>query len=654
MQYPRIFGPARLGKALLVGMALCLATVSTADAGKRKHRRAHQASAVSRTNDDGGIASSSRYAAFVVDDKTGRVLYAKNEDALRHPASLTKMMTLYLLFEDLKKRRVTMTTRLTVSAKASSQSPSKLGLRPGQTIAVEDAIRALVTKSANDVAVVIAENLGGSEEAFARRMTSTARRLGMSRTTFYNASGLPNAAQYTSARDMVTLGRVLQERFPAYYRYFSTRSFAWGSQVIGNHNNLLRRLEGIDGIKTGYTEASGFNLVSSIWRDDRHLVAAVMGGSSARQRDDHMAALLTRHIGAASSGAKVSSVLHGNGRSADAGDDDEETSTEVAAAPLPPPSPVAAPLMLVPPDREASAAPTAPIGGRPSMQPRIARSDVVPLDRSQEQDRASADHGAAVAMARAILLPQTTPVAAVPAPATRAAAPTRVAEAARAVARHRHAHPGRGRLADHRLDPEARRRRGAGRAGPGRRSDAGDRDAHRLAHPDRRLRRRTRRPRRARQGARQDRDVALGHGGLHRNRRRRIEPPVARPFRRIQGPVRRRRRLQGVEAEEGRLSRHASVIGGAAMFVDQPILGLVDLGGEKRRAPHVGMHGLHEPAMGFANLGLRGAWAKAENLMGLLVGHRARSRRAALPRCRVVLRVLTPEGHPAVQIRFEK
>jgi D-alanyl-D-alanine carboxypeptidase len=446
VQYPRIFGPARLGKALLVGMALCLATVSTADAGKRKHRRAHQASAVSRTNDDGGIASSSRYAAFVVDDKTGRVLYAKNEDALRHPASLTKMMTLYLLFEDLKKRRVTMTTRLTVSAKASSQSPSKLGLRPGQTIAVEDAIRALVTKSANDVAVVIAENLGGSEEAFARRMTSTARRLGMSRTTFYNASGLPNAAQYTSARDMVTLGRVLQERFPAYYRYFSTRSFAWGSQVIGNHNNLLRRLEGIDGIKTGYTEASGFNLVSSIWRDDRHLVAAVMGGSSARQRDDHMAALLTRHIGAASSGAKVSSVLHGNGRSADAGDDDEETSTEVAAAPLPPPSPVAAaepaplptpvtpaaPLMLVPPDREASAAPTAPIGGRPSMQPRIARSDVVPLDRSQEQDRASADHGAAVAMARAILLPQTTPVAAVPAPATRAAAPTRVAEAARA------------------------------------------------------------------------------------------------------------------------------------------------------------------------------------------------------------------------------
>lgn len=441
MQYPRIFEPARLGKALLVGMALCLATVTTADAGKRKHHRAHQQSAAARSSDD-GITTSGRYAAYVVDDKTGRVLYAKNEDALRHPASLTKMMTLYILFEELGKRRLTMSSRLTVSSKASSQAPSKLGLRPGQTISVEDAIRALVTKSANDVAVVIAENIGGSEEAFARRMTSTARRLGMSRTTFYNASGLPNAAQYTSARDMVTLGRAVQERFPTYYRYFSTRSFAWGSQVIGNHNNLLRRLDGVDGIKTGYTEASGFNLVTSMWRDDRHLVASVMGGSSARERDDHMVTLLSRAIGSASAGAKVSSVLRDGGRSAEADDGDDQAPIEVAstdaapvplppaADPTPPPAP-AAPLMLVAPEREVSAAPTAPIGTRPSNQPRIARSDVVPLDRSRDADRTSTDHGAAVAMARAILLPQSVRVASPPTPEVRTAAavvPTRTVE----------------------------------------------------------------------------------------------------------------------------------------------------------------------------------------------------------------------------------
>lgn len=452
MQYLRLFEPARLGKAFLVGLAVCLMTVSTADAGKRKFRRPH-ATHVTRSNDDGGITSSRRYAAYVVDDKTGRVLYAKNEDELRHPASLTKMMTLYLLFEDLDKRRVSMGTRFTVSAKAAAQAPSKLGLRPGQTIAVEDAIRAIVTKSANDVAVVIAENLGGSEEAFARRMTSTARRIGMKRSTFYNASGLPNASQYTTARDMVILGRALQERYPTYYKFFSTRSFAWGSQVIGNHNHLLRRLDGVDGIKTGYTEASGFNLVSSMWRDNRHLVAAVMGGSSARERDDHMVTLLTRSVGAASSGAKVSSVFRENGRSADAGDA-TDASVDVASAdddqPLPPPSPVAAaatpapvpaapapapvpvkvaavePPAPVPPpaDRRETAAATVPATS--AKAPRIARSDVVPLDRTVAEDHASADHGAAVAMARAILLPQT--VRAVPAVEVRAPEPSRLAE----------------------------------------------------------------------------------------------------------------------------------------------------------------------------------------------------------------------------------
>ncbi|NLH83639.1 MAG: D-alanyl-D-alanine carboxypeptidase [Phyllobacteriaceae bacterium] len=435
MQYSRLFEPARLRKAFLVGLAICLATVSSAEAGKRKFRRPHTATHVSRSNDDGGIASSGRYAAYVVDDKTGRVLFAKNEDELRHPASLTKMMTLYILFEELDKRRVTMATRFQVSAHASAQAPSKLGLRPGQSIAVEDAIRALVTKSANDVAVVIAENIGGSEAGFARRMTATARRIGMSRSTFYNASGLPNSEQYTTARDMVTLGRALQERFPTYYKFFSTRSFAWGNQVIGNHNHLMARLEGVDGIKTGYTEASGFNLVSSIWRDNRHLVASVMGGSSARQRDDHMASLLLRSIGSASSGGKVSSVFRENKRSAEADDDETSTATafaEEAPAPMPAPAPIA--VAVTPPpapnpvtEAHAAEAPTAPIVPRAGA-PRIARSDVVPLDRSAGDEHASTNRGAAVAMARAIMLPQTVAVTTeAPRPA---AAPSRVASVA--------------------------------------------------------------------------------------------------------------------------------------------------------------------------------------------------------------------------------
>jgi D-alanyl-D-alanine carboxypeptidase len=436
VQYSRLFEPARLGKAFLVGMALCLAVVSQAEAGKRKLRRSHHATQVVRSNDDGGIAASGRYAAFVIDDKTGRVLYARNEDELRHPASLTKMMTLYILFEDIQKKRLSMSSSFTVSAKAAAQAPSKLGLRPGSTITAEDAIRALVTKSANDVAVTIAENIGGSEEAFARRMTATARRIGMKRSTFYNASGLPNAAQFTTARDMVTLGRALQERFPAYYRYFSTRSFAWGKQVIGNHNKLLYRLEGVDGIKTGYTEASGFNLVSSLWRDNRHVVAAVMGGSSGRQRDDHMIELLTRTVGAASPGSKVSSVFRDAGRSAEAGDDDgvEVADADLPASPVSPAEPVAAaPLALAAVEPVVAAPALAPVPVAVNARaPRIARSDVVPLERSASESRASADHGAAVAMARAILLPQAgarpftpEPRAAAPEPA-----PARVAAAA--------------------------------------------------------------------------------------------------------------------------------------------------------------------------------------------------------------------------------
>ncbi len=249
------------------------------------------------------------YASIVVDAKTGKVLYQSNADARRYPASLTKMMTLYLLFEAMERKEFDLTSRLKVSERAAAQPPSKLGVKPGETIAVKDAILALITRSANDVAVVIAENLAGSESAFASRMTTTARSIGMRNTTFRNASGLPDSGQVSTARDMAVLGRALQERFPEQYRYFSTRSFVWKGKRIGNHNRLLGRLAGVDGIKTGYTRASGFNLVTSVNRDKRHVVAVVLGGKTGKSRDAHMASLIDKNFRKASRGTKTDAVL---------------------------------------------------------------------------------------------------------------------------------------------------------------------------------------------------------------------------------------------------------------------------------------------------------------------------------------------------------
>jgi D-alanyl-D-alanine carboxypeptidase len=244
-------------------------------------------------------------AAMVVDTKTGRVLYAENEDAIRHPASVTKVMTLYLLFEQLEKGRLRLDSPLTVTARAARQAPSKLGLAPGQTIEVEDAIKAIVTKSANDIAVTVAENIADSEEEFAGMMTRKARQLGMSRTTYVNASGLPDPRQVTTARDLVTLGRAIQDRFPKYYPYFATHSFAYRGGVYANHNRLLGRVEGMDGIKTGYTRMSGFNLLSSVHTDNRAIVAVVLGGRSGPARDRLMAELIDSNIGRAYAGART-------------------------------------------------------------------------------------------------------------------------------------------------------------------------------------------------------------------------------------------------------------------------------------------------------------------------------------------------------------
>lgn len=255
--------------------------------------------AAAATTVSGGTAkaaASERYAAMVVDAATGRTLFSKNADAPRHPASLTKIMTAYILFEELSSGRMTMDTPLRVTAYAASQAPSKLGVRPGTTVKVRDAMLALMTRSANDCAVVIAENISGSESAFAKRMTATARRLGMRNTIYLNANGLPNPGQITTARDLAVLGLAIQRQFPTYYRYFSTRSFVYKGQTISNHNRLMSQMAGIDGIKTGYIRASGFNLVSSIKRGNKRLVAVVMGGASARARDAHMADLLNKYL----------------------------------------------------------------------------------------------------------------------------------------------------------------------------------------------------------------------------------------------------------------------------------------------------------------------------------------------------------------------
>jgi D-alanyl-D-alanine carboxypeptidase len=239
------------------------------------------------------------YAAIVLDANSGNVLHSDKADESRHPASLTKIMTLYLLFERLEAGKIRLDTQIPVSEHASIQAPTKLGLKPGEMIAVEDAIQAMATKSANDAAVAVGEAIGGSEREFADMMTLKAHALGMTRTLYRNASGLPNDEQVTTARDQALLGRAIAERFPRYYRYFATPSFTYHGRAMRNHNQLLGHVEGMDGIKTGYTEASGFNLVASVRRNNRHIVSVVLGGTSAGARDARMRNLIEEYIVAA-------------------------------------------------------------------------------------------------------------------------------------------------------------------------------------------------------------------------------------------------------------------------------------------------------------------------------------------------------------------
>ncbi|WP_432652010.1 D-alanyl-D-alanine carboxypeptidase family protein [Phyllobacterium myrsinacearum] len=240
-------------------------------------------------------------ASIVVDSSTGAVLYQASADLPRIPASLTKMMTLYLTFEALDSGRLTKTTIIPVSAHAASQAPSKLGFRPGQSIDVDTAIKAIVIKSANDVAVALAEALGGSEPQFAAMMTAKARQLGMKGTTFNNASGLPDPMQITTARDMALLGMALRKHFPQQYYYFALHDFTFNGKLVQGHNRVLAQLNGADGIKTGYVRASGFNIVTSVYDNGRQLVAVVMGGNTAKARDQQVVDLVHSYLPMAAS-----------------------------------------------------------------------------------------------------------------------------------------------------------------------------------------------------------------------------------------------------------------------------------------------------------------------------------------------------------------
>lgn len=320
--------PLKLLVLFLVVAGVILSSVADADAARKKKRKRHAAPPAPYVE---------KYAAIVLEASSGRILYERMSNETRYPASLTKMMTLYLLFEQLQKGAVTLSTPLTASRYACSQEPTRLGLKPGEQVAVEDAIKALVVRSANDVAVVVAEHLAGSEHAFASRMTQKARELGMARTTFANASGLPDSSQKSTAWDLALLSRRLVTDFPQFYPYFRAQSFYWGGRSFEGHNNLMKFLDGADGLKTGYTRISGFNLASSATRKGTRLIAVVMGGRSARDRDIQSAELLETEFGKLGLGRPTPVIM---AMSPLVLDDEEAAAANQAASSFRPTSPV--------------------------------------------------------------------------------------------------------------------------------------------------------------------------------------------------------------------------------------------------------------------------------------------------------------------------
>ena len=285
MQQSRIgnFYPwGRLGGRLHLALALLVALLTFAS---------------SAFASNASLMSVPKYAAVLMDPATGEVLYARNPDEQRHPASITKVMTLFLTFEALESGDIKLTDRLHFSRFARNQAPSKLGVGKKQTISISQAIQALATKSANDVAVALAEHLAGTEKDFAKKMNARARELGMTHTHFENASGLPNARHYSSARDIALLSQAMLKQYPQFYSYFQQQQFTYAGRVMPNHNKLLGRSQGVDGIKTGYTVASGFTLAASAVRDGKRLIAVVLGAPTSASRDRNVEALLDAGYG---------------------------------------------------------------------------------------------------------------------------------------------------------------------------------------------------------------------------------------------------------------------------------------------------------------------------------------------------------------------
>lgn len=371
---------SRLARVGVFGLlTVTTAVIFTTDAAEARRHRRHYAH--HRVQRDVSESSSPKFASIIVDGNSGAVLQATSPDGIRHPASLTKIMTLYLLFERLESGKMKLDTEMPVSQHAADQDPTKLNLRAGQTIRVEDAIKGLVTRSANDAAVVIAEAIAGDEDDFAQMMTRKARSLGMSRTVYRNANGLPNDEQVTTARDQATLGRAIQERFPRYYRYFATSTFNWRGQSIRNHNHLLGSVEGVDGIKTGYTRASGFNLVTSMRRGNRHLIGVVLGGRSGGSRDAIMRNLLAENLDKGATTHTVAAVTERNGADAaeiaDASDTPARSAPQTAAAPAPEaaPSRLAARLSTL----AAATAAVPPAPPKPEVGPTESKIEPAPL-----------------------------------------------------------------------------------------------------------------------------------------------------------------------------------------------------------------------------------------------------------------------------------
>ncbi|WBL75768.1 D-alanyl-D-alanine carboxypeptidase [Bradyrhizobium xenonodulans] len=375
---------SRLARVGVFGLlTVTTAVIFTTDAAEARRHRRHYAH--HRVQRDVSESSSPKFASIIIDGNSGSVLQATSPDGIRHPASLTKIMTLYLLFERLESGKMKLDTEMPVSQHAADQDPTKLNLRAGQTIRVEDAIKGLVTRSANDAAVVIAEAIAGDEDDFAQMMTRKARSLGMSRTVYRNANGLPNDEQVTTARDQATLGRAIQERFPRYYRYFATSTFNWRGQSIRNHNHLLGSVEGVDGIKTGYTRASGFNLVTSMRRGNRHLIGVVLGGRSGGSRDAIMRNLLAENLDKGATTHTVAAVTERNGADAatevaDASDTPARSAPQAAAAPEAAPSRLAARLStLAAATAAVPPAPAKPEASKPEVRPTESKIEPAPL-----------------------------------------------------------------------------------------------------------------------------------------------------------------------------------------------------------------------------------------------------------------------------------